>query len=102
MQKIPVLDLDRQSFFVRLEGKECKIMVAWNVTCESWFMGIDVGGVPVMRGRRMVHNTELLPETHPALKGTIKLKAKPSFILVDPKRDCWRGGTHDLFWIPAA
>ena len=100
-RKIPVLDLDRQSFFVRLEGKECRIFVYWNVLIQSWFMDIFVVGVPVVRGRRMVHNGTLLFEGNGVLKGNIVLKAKPVFVKVDPKRDCWRGGTHDLYWYPA-
>ena len=101
-RRIEVLDFDRQSFHLLLEGKDCKITVAWNVTDSSWHMSMDVVAVPVVRNRRMVNETELLPTNHPALKGNIKLIAKPYFKNVDPKRDCWISGSHDLFWIAAA
>ena len=59
-QRIPLLDLDRQSLIVRLAGQDCRIRVWWQPSDLAWYGGLEVpveyhrdltgGGCPSARG----------------------------------------------------
>jgi len=60
MQRLSVIDAPRQSFSAVLNGKRVTIGLAFNVTAGRWMMDLAVNGVEVLRGRRIVTDTDLL------------------------------------------
>ena len=99
-QRVPLLDLDRQSLIVRLGGRDCRVRVWWQPMDGAWYGGIEVPVNNVSTiGRRLVVGAGLLPAGSAILPGNVVLRAiDDESALVDPSRDAWRRQTHGLFW----
>ena len=75
-QRVPLLDLDRQSLIVRLGGQDCRIRVWWQPSNESWFGSIEVPvNNPAKTARRLGVNTGLLDRLQDVLPGNVVCRA---------------------------
>ena len=97
-QRIPLLDLDRQSMIVRLGGMDCRIQVWWQPSDAAWYSGNrNADQYPVISGRRLVVGAGLLDRLPDVLPGNIVCRALDEDSgRVDPARDAWQRQTHGL------
>ena len=102
-QRIPLLDLDRQSLIVRLAGQDCRIRVWWQPSDLAWYGGLEVPvNTTVIDGRRLSTGAGFLDRLPDVLPGNVVCRAiDEDSARADPTRDAWRRQTHSLFWEPA-
>ena len=103
---IPVPDLPRSVFQVRMDGETYSLRVAWNDRLSSWQMDLlDDDGDAILIGRRMVLG-------FPLLDGVTDPRRPPGALFVidpagrqrtDPGRTAWQedGENLRLIYIPA-
>ena len=101
-QRIPLLDLDRQSLIVRLAGQDCRIRVWWQPSDSSWFSSMEVPvNSPAVTGRRVAVGAGLLDRLPDVLAGNVVCRAiDEDSGSHDPERTAWARQTHGLYWIP--
>ena len=99
-QRIPLLDLDRQSLIVRLAGVDCRIRVWWQPRDGAWYGSIEVPtNSLIIDGRRLATGAGLLDRLTDVLPGNVVCRAiDQDSGLTDPARDAWRRATHGLYW----
>ena len=102
-QRIPLLDLDRQSMIVRLGGMDCRIQVWFQPSDSAWYAALEVPtNTPIISGRRLVVGAGLLDRLPDVLPGNIVCRALDDDSgRVDPARDAWQRQTHGLVFEPA-
>lgn len=102
VQRIPLLDLDRQSLIVRLGSVDCRLWVWWQPMDGAWYATLEAPtNTRVVSGRRIVVNSGLLDRLQGVLPGNVICRAlDEDSALVDPTRNAWGRPTHGLFWEP--
>ena len=99
---IPLLDADRQSLIVRLDGRDCRIRVWWQPSDSGWWGSLEVPtNTPAVTGRRLSLNAGLLDRLDGILAGNLVLRDLGG-AGVEPGRDAFRAGTHALRWEPSS
>ena len=103
-QQVPLLDVDRQSLIVRLDGRDCRLRVWWQPSDLSWYGSLEVPvNTPAVQGRRIRLNSGLLDRIPGILAGDVVCRAlDDDSAHLDPVRDAWGRPTHGLFWEPAS
>lgn len=103
-QRIPLVDVDRQSLIVRLDGQDCRVRVWWQPFDGAWYASLEVPiNTPVVQSRRLVVGSGLLDGYAGVLAGNIVLRAlDEDSAIQDPVRDAWERHSHGLFWEPTA
>ena len=99
-QRLPLLDLDRQSLIVRLAGTDCRVKVYFQPSDNAWYSDIEVPvNTPLVRGKRIAVGAGLLDRLPSALPGNVVCRpVDEDSASTDPKRDAWERGTHGLYW----
>ena len=108
MSASPLLDADRQSLIVRLDGRDCRIRVWWQPsddngdgTMGGWYGSLEVPtNTPVVTGRRLSLNAGLLTRIDGILAGNLVMRDLGG-AGGEPGRGAFRTGTHALRWEPA-
>ena len=100
--RIPLLDLDRQSLIVRIDGQDCRIAVWWQPSDEAFYAALEVPvNNVVVSGSRLVVNGGILDRIPGVLPGNIVLRAiDEDSATRDPARDAWLRQTHSLIYEP--
>ena len=103
-QQVPLVDVDRQSLIVRLDGQDCRVRVWWQPFDAAWYASLEVPvNTPVVQSRRLVAGSGLLDGYAGVLAGNLVLRAlDEDSAIQDPARDAWERSSHGLFWEPAA
>ena len=100
-QRIPLLDVDRQSLIVRLAGIECRIIVWWQPSDAGWWASLEVPvNTPVIRSRRLALNSGILDRITDVLPGNLVLREIGS-TGAEPQRNAWARPTHALVYEPS-
>ena len=106
-QRIPLLDVDRQSLILRIAGQDCRLHVWWHPDEEdgygrvgAWWGGLEVPvNTPAVRSRRLALNSGILDRVDDVLPGNIVLRELAA-TGEEPGRDAFRRPTHALMWEP--
>ena len=106
---IPLLDADRQSLIVRLDGSDCRIRVWWQPsddngdgTMGGWWGSLEVPtNTPVVTGRRLSLNAGLLDRVDGILGGNLVMRDLGG-VGAEPTRSAFAQGTHALRWEPSS
>ena len=99
-QRLPLIDVDRQSLIVRLANKDCRIHIWWQPSDSSWWGSLEVPvNNPVVQSRRLPLNSGLLDRISDVLPGNLTMRELGDSG-AEPQRDAWRRPTHGLVWEP--
>ena len=99
-QEIPLIDADRQSLTARLDGRDCKLLVWWQPSDESWWCDLEVpANTRAVGGIRLTPDHGILDDLDDVLPGNVVLRGLGG-APVAPRRDAWLERTHALFWEP--
>ena len=106
-QRIPLLDVDRQSLILRIAGQDCRLRVWWHPDeadgygkVGAWWGGLEVPvNTPAVRSRRLALNSGILDRVDGVLPGNIVLRELAA-TGEEPGRDAFRRPTHALIWEP--
>ncbi|RIY00219.1 hypothetical protein D3218_13115 [Aureimonas flava] len=60
MREFVITDLPDQQFTVILNGRRCTIRLRYNVSADRWMMDLSIDEAPVLTGRKLVLDTDLL------------------------------------------
>ena len=86
-QPLPLIDADRQSLIVRLDGRDCRVSVWWQPFDGAWYGGIEVPvNTQIVRGRRLVTDSGLLDRIEGVLAGNLDVPC--------PRRRLCAGGSR--------
>ena len=101
-QRLPLLDVDRQSLIVRLNDIDCRVRVWWQPWDEAWYASIEVPtNTRISEGRRLAVDAGILDRIPSDLGGNVVCRPIGSTdVTLDPKRDAWRVPSHGLVWEP--
>ena len=98
---VPLLDRDRQSLIVRLDGRDCRIRIWWQPSDAGWWGSLEVPtNTAVVTGRRIALNAGLLDRVEGVLPGNLVMRDLGG-AGVEPGRGAFRDQTHALRWEPA-
>lgn len=98
MQRINLLDVDRQSLTTVLGGQEVFLRVWWQPTDESWYASVEMLGTPLVAGRRIALGEGLFDAMVTAFAGDVVCRHLGSGD-GEPGRHAWNR-THELVHIP--
>lgn len=59
-REIPIIDAPSQRFTTTLAGRRCDFLVNYSTWADRWSFDLDVDGVRVLSGRRIVLGVDLL------------------------------------------
>lgn len=59
-REIPIIDAPSQSFTTTLAGRRCDFVVNYSTWANRWSFDLDVDGVRVLSGRRIVCGVDLV------------------------------------------
>ena len=100
-QRLPLLDVDRQSMILRLANNDCRVRISWNVAEQSWFGDLEVPvNTAVVQGIRLAVGSGILDRIQGVLPGNIVCRNLDSIDDLEPARDAWARPTHALVWEP--
>ena len=100
-QRLPLLDVDRQSLILRLADMDCRVRVSWNVAEQAWFGDLEVPvNTEVVQGVRLAIGSGILDRIQGVLPGNIVCRNLDSIDELEPARDAWVRPTHALVWEP--
>ena len=92
---IPVRNLGRQAFTVRLSDVDCRITLWWQSTDMAWYATVEApAGIGLVAGRRLVNDANLLSRVDSPLAGSLMVRLLSSETL-PIGRNPW-GNTHVL------
>lgn len=95
MKAVDLINTDRQSLIVRLEGVDCRLHVWWQPDDASWYSDLEVPvGNAVVLGRRLALNAGLLNGRVSLLAGDLEVRSLDAREN-DPGPSPW-GTTHVL------
>ena len=98
--RIPMVNERFQTFRTILDGKSVTATVRWNELERFWYLDLDVDGVRVLTGRRMVVGGNLL-NAQDMLLGFMEVRTITVNDLSGPGIGGW-GYTHQLIYSEAA
>ena len=99
MLAIDVLNVDRQTFQVRLDAVDCRMSVWRQPSDGLWYADLEIPtGFPAVRGRCLVVDTGLLNGRISLLTGDIYVRTMPG-ASGEPGEAPW-GHTHRLVYEP--
>lgn len=59
-REIPIIDAPSQAFTTTLAGRRCDFVVNYSTSDNRWSFNLDVDGIRVLSGRRIVLGVDLL------------------------------------------
>ena len=100
-QRIPLLDLDRQSLILRLANRDTRLRVWWQPSDLSWYASLESpANSPAITSRKITTGTGLLDNLPDVLPGNFVCRAiDDDSAASEPARDAWRRQTHGLFYV---
>ena len=98
MQRLNLLDVDRQSLTTVLGGQEVFIRVWWQPTDASWYASVAMSGAAIVEGRRITLHEGLLDAVPTAFVGDLVCRHLGSGD-GEPERHAWNR-THEVVYVP--
>ena len=94
---VPLINTPRQSLVTRLSGVDCKLTVWWQPSSREWFATVEVpAGTPLVAGRRLTAEVDLLTGIVSVLPGRLRLVPLQD-AATEPGFAPW-GDTHALHY----
>ena len=102
-QRIPLLDLDRQSLILRLASRDTRLRVWYQPSDSAWYASLESpANSPAITSRKITTGTGLLDNLPDVLPGNFVCRAiDDDSTASEPARDAWRRQTHGLFYVEA-
>lgn len=93
-RELPIIDAPSQSFTTTLAGRRCDFRVVYSTWADRWSFDLDIDGVRVLSGRRIVMGVDLIA---PFALGVGSLVAAPWTDGAEPGRTELPAGLVRLF-----
>lgn len=95
LYEIPVMDVPRQVFSTIINGRKVTIRMAYSASVSRFSMDLSIDETPVLTGRKMVANVDLL---EPFDLGIGKLfVVGPKDYTTEPTMEAFAAGTVKLY-----